>query len=73
MTVYEIGIVFRGFVLVSHEFADLPKQPTDGPSKDLRGAFIAAITSFVESAFTNTSLEYLESGSILLGRSRGPL
>lgn len=36
-----------------------------GPEKDLRGAFVSAITSFVETAFSNTSLEYLESGSIL--------
>jgi len=36
-----------------------------GPDKDLRGAFISAISSFVETAFKNTSLEYLESGSVL--------
>ena len=36
-----------------------------GPEKDLRGAFISAISSFVETAFSNTSLEYLESGTIL--------
>ena len=36
-----------------------------GPEKDLRGAFVSAISSFVETAFSNTSLEYLESGSVL--------
>ena len=36
-----------------------------GKEKDLRGAFVSAISSFAESAFTNTSLEYLESGATL--------
>ncbi len=36
-----------------------------GPDKDLRGAFVSAISSFVETAFSNTSLEYLESGTTL--------
>ena len=33
--------------------------------KDLRSAFISAISTFAESAFSNNSLEYLESGNIL--------
>ena len=33
--------------------------------KDLRGAFISAITSFTESFFKSNSLEYLKSGNIL--------
>ncbi len=63
---YEIGIVFRGFVLVSVEFRDLPiLQQDTRTNKDLRGAFISAINIFAESAFSNTSLEYLESGHVL--------
>jgi len=52
---YEIGIVFRGFVLVNYEFK----------SKDLRGGFISAINLFAKNAFNNLSLEYLESSNIL--------
>lgn len=36
-----------------------------GDKKDLRSAFISAISTFAESAFNNNNLEYLESGNIL--------
>ncbi|MCW4031834.1 MAG: hypothetical protein NWF08_00375 [Candidatus Bathyarchaeota archaeon] len=62
---YEIGFVFRGFVLVNHVFMDLPIQKEHGINKDLRGAFISAINAFTETAFNKSSLEYLESGDIL--------
>lgn len=62
---YEIGIVFRGFVLITHTFRELPQQQNKGPNKDLRGAFISAINSFADNLFKNNSLEYLESGNIL--------
>ncbi|MFX1568588.1 MAG: hypothetical protein ACFFCV_09485 [Promethearchaeota archaeon] len=62
---YEIGFVFRGFVLVSHIFKGLPVQKEGGVNKDLRGAFISAINTFVHTAFNKSSLEYLESGNIL--------
>jgi len=62
---YEIGIVFRGFVLITYSFRELPVQKEKGPSHDLRGAFISAINSFADSLFNNNSLEYLESGNIL--------
>lgn len=62
---YELGFVFRGFVMVNHIFKDLPIQKDHGVSKDLRGAFISAINAFSETAFNNSSLEYLESGNIL--------
>lgn len=61
--IYEIGIIFRGFTLIFQEFRKLPVQ--DATKKDLRGAFISAISSFAESAFNNNSLEYLESGNFL--------
>ncbi|MFX0009912.1 MAG: hypothetical protein ACFE9R_06335, partial [Candidatus Hermodarchaeota archaeon] len=63
---YEIGIVFRGFILVNYEFKKLDKD--DSPSKankDLRGSFISAINTFAKNAFNNLSLEYLESSNIL--------
>ncbi|MFX0030444.1 MAG: hypothetical protein ACFE8B_14625 [Candidatus Hermodarchaeota archaeon] len=62
---YELGIVFRGFVLVNHTFKELPVQKEHGVTKDLRGAFISAINAFTETAFNKSSLEYLESGNIL--------
>ncbi len=63
---YEIGIVFRGFVLVSHVFKNIEKKDNlKNPNKDLRGAFISAINIFVKNAFNNLSLEYLESNNIL--------
>ncbi|TXT54672.1 MAG: hypothetical protein BAJALOKI2v1_750006 [Promethearchaeota archaeon] len=61
MTLYEIGFVFRGFILVNYIFKELPDQVNvEDPGKDLRGAFISAINTFVENAFINNSIEYLE-------------
>ncbi|MFX1572875.1 MAG: hypothetical protein ACFFB0_09005 [Promethearchaeota archaeon] len=62
---YELGFVFRGFVLVKHAFKNLPVQKEHGMTQDLRGAFISAINAFVDTAFNKSSLEYLESGNIL--------
>ncbi|MFX1419112.1 MAG: hypothetical protein ACFE9N_09360 [Promethearchaeota archaeon] len=62
---YELGFVFRGFVLVNHILKELPVQKESGINKDLRGAFISAINTFVDTAFNKNSIEYLESGNIL--------
>ncbi|MFX1298279.1 MAG: hypothetical protein ACFFD2_25925, partial [Promethearchaeota archaeon] len=62
---YDVGIVFRGFVLVNNVFRELPTEKETEAKRDLRGAFISAISSFAESAFTNNHLEYLESGNFL--------
>ncbi|MFX1457545.1 MAG: hypothetical protein ACFFDB_19420 [Promethearchaeota archaeon] len=62
---YELGFVFRGFVLISHNFKDLPDEKELGVNKDLRGAFISAINAFADTAFNKSSIEYLESGNIL--------
>ena len=62
---YELGFVFRGFVLISHDFKGLPDKKEFGVDKDLRGAFISAINAFADTAFNNSSIEYLESGNIL--------
>ena len=63
--IYDVGIVFRGFVLVNNIFKELPGLKETEGKKDLRGAFISAISSFTEVAFTNNYLEYFESGNIL--------
>ncbi len=62
---YDVGIVFRGFVLVNKIFRELSTEKDTESKRDLRGAFISAISSFAESAFTNNHLEYLESGNFL--------
>jgi len=62
---YELGFVFRGFVLVNHVLKEIPLQKESGINRDLRGAFISAINIFVDTAFKNNSMEYLESGNIL--------
>lgn len=64
-TLYELGFVFRGFVLLNHVFKEMSIQIGKGINKDLRGAFISAISAFTETAFNHSSLEYLESGDIL--------
>lgn len=63
---YELGIVFRGFVLVNYtsEIFDGQDDLSEG-NKDLRGAFISAIDTFAKNAFNNLALEYLESNNIL--------
>ena len=63
---YEIGIVFRGFILVNYEFKKIEKDENlSKANKDLRGSFISAINLFAKNAFNNLSLEYLESSNIL--------
>jgi hypothetical protein len=63
---YEIGIVFRGFILVSYEFKKGEKEENlNKVNRDLRGSFISAINSFAKNAFNNLALEYLESANIL--------
>ena len=63
---YEIGIVFRGFILVNYEFKKLKeKKNLKEDDKDLRGGFFTAINMFAKNAFNNLSLEYLESSNIL--------
>jgi hypothetical protein len=63
---YEIGIVFRGFILVNCEFKKIDKEEKQTKAnKDLRGSFISAINTFAKNAFNNLSLEYLESSNIL--------
>ena len=63
---YEIGIVFRGFVLVNYEFKKIEKKDKlSNVNMDLRGGFISAINIFAKTAFNNLSLEYLESRNIL--------
>jgi len=57
--------VFRGFVLVSHIFRDIPEIKEARLNEDLRGAFIDAINTFAKNAFNNLSLEYLESNNTL--------
>ncbi|MHA2038096.1 MAG: hypothetical protein ACW972_05180 [Promethearchaeota archaeon] len=62
---YELGFVFRGFVLVSYNFKNFKDDKELGVNKDLRGAFISAINAFADTAFNKSSIEYLESGNIL--------
>lgn len=63
---HEIGIVFRGFILVNYEFKKVEKEENQNKAtKDLRGSFISAINLFAKNAFNNLSLEYLESSNIL--------
>jgi len=63
---HEIGIVFRGFILVNYEFKKIEKEEKHtNANKDLRGSFISAINTFAKNAFNNLSLEYLESGNTL--------
>ncbi len=64
---YEVGIVFRGFIILNHQFVLMPGDDKKdwGTSRDLRGPFISAINTFAETAFSNCPLEYIESGSFL--------
>ncbi|TFG18646.1 MAG: hypothetical protein EU533_07530 [Promethearchaeota archaeon] len=61
----ELGIVFRGFILVKYLFKNGVSNQDNDPCKDLRGPFITAINSFAQNAFNNLSLEYLESSNNL--------
>lgn len=57
---FEVGIVFRGFILTKYKFRDFKNTVEENSDQDLRGAFISAINTFADKAFLNTALEYLE-------------
>jgi len=63
----EVGVVFRGFILVNKHLKDSPQleKKSEDSLTDPRGAFISAIDSFAKQAFSNVPLEYLESGALL--------
>lgn len=63
--IYDIGIVFRGFIIVNEIFKDAIVNKDLRRGKDLRGAFISAISSFAQNVFSNNNLEYLESGKFV--------
>lgn len=63
---YEIGIIFRGTIICNYYFKDLPGQVKIEPYRDLRGAFISSINSFLSKTFKNNPLEYFESGKFYL-------
>ena len=62
---YEIGVVFRGMILINQHFKEIPGKKKIAPHKDLRGSFISVISSFVSKTYINGALEYLESGNFL--------
>ena len=62
---YEIGVVFRGAIIVNHFFKELPGYKKKEPHKDLRGSFISAINSFILKTYNYNALEYLESGNFV--------
>lgn len=62
---YEIGVVFRGMILINHHFKEIPGKKKIAPYKDLRGSFVRFINSFVSKTYIYDALEYLESGNFL--------
>ena len=62
---YEIGLVFRGAILVNHFFKDIPGYTKKEPHKDLRGPFISVINKFISRTYSYNALEYFESGDFL--------
>lgn len=65
-SIFEVGLIFRGFTLVNHKFRDFIPKTQKQIHEDLRSSFISAITQFCETAFMGSTLEYLESGPVLL-------
>ena len=62
----EVGIVFRGFIVVNKHLKHSPLlKKSEDSLTDPRGAFISAIDSFAKEAFKNVYLEYLESNNLL--------
>jgi len=57
MTIYEAGILFRGFTLINSLYQESSKSEVD---KDLRSGLISAIIIFAENAFSSSIMEYLE-------------
>ncbi|MBD3193491.1 MAG: hypothetical protein GF317_00435 [Candidatus Lokiarchaeota archaeon] len=56
MVVREAGILYRGFTLISTSY----HQTGEDLDQDLRSGLMTAIINFVENAFVNTKVDYLE-------------
>jgi len=65
-TIFEAGLIFRGYTLVNRKFKDFIAKESTEIHEDLRASFISAITEFCEYAFMGSSLEYLVSKDILI-------
>lgn len=65
-SIFEAGIIFRGYTLVNRKFKDFVAKENTEIHEDLRASFISAITEFCEYAFMGSSLEYLVSKDLLI-------
>jgi len=57
MTIYEAGLLFRGFTLISSIYHESSGENID---LDLRSGLLSAIITFAENAFSSSLMEYLE-------------
>ena len=61
--ILETGVIFRGYTVVNHFFKNLPEL--ENFDTDLRNSFLTAINAFIQCAYKNSYLEYLEMDDIL--------
>ena len=57
MTIYEAGLLFRGFTLINSVYR---KSSNENIHQDLRSGLLSAIITFAENAFSSSLMEYLE-------------
>ena len=57
MTIYEAGLLFRGFTLINSIYHESSGDKID---MDLRSGLLSAIIIFAENAFSSSLIEYLE-------------
>lgn len=57
MTIYEAGLLFRGFTLINSIYHESSGENID---MDLRSGLLSAIITFAENAFSSGLMEYLE-------------
>ena len=63
MVIKEVGIMVRGYPLVYSNYHDIGENKIE---IILRSGLLSGILSFVESAFSNQSIEYIESKNFII-------
>jgi hypothetical protein len=67
VVIREVGLLFRGFSLISAKFHQTGKEVDE----DLRSGLITAILNFAQNAFLKSDIEYLEGEKFIIAFHEG--
>ena len=63
MVIREVGILFRGFTLISVSYHEVAGNTID---QDLRSSLLTALLNFAESVFSSNAIEYFQMNKFII-------